>query len=660
MPEPKTNNTHYKTTTGKAIMVPAAVGGPRPGTPKKPATLAKKSSRSSRPSGNAKFANTAAQGTDAANLHVQLHALSRQVNARTDEQQLRETFRNIILEHTEGIGVGHVVMDEFSNWDLAPQNTSGRVPRRNDFVEKFASCCNTTVQRGSIQIEKFLGLDSIYVPIQIGSSRPEVLLLLTEEANTPHALFVLEIAVAYLSLWLKEIRTSRSTWKLTSLAALIELVSQIESQPSADNACQVAASELARYLNCGTVAIALLHKGRFKAHALSDNGDVNRHSEAWRAFETTLNEALLRNEKATWPSESEQSRHLLLAHEQLAKQIGCGAVHSRPLKSVDDSVVGAIVLTGEKELIQGDRLPNFLDAASPRIASALSVVQRAEQTRWQKIKSSVKSQLQTVKGRVWYGAAAVVVGLMLMPVPYRVRCGCQTETTTKRYAVAPFDGLVKRGFVRPGDIITAGQLLAEMDGQQIRLELASVVADANKSRKQREIELSSRNVSASLLAGFETERLQAKQQQLEAQQEHIEIRSPLDGVVVSGSLEKSEGASVRTGDVLFEVAPLESLKIDVAIPASEIAHVRVGDHTRVWIDGMESKSFSGNIERIHPQSELRDGRNVFVAEVTVENQHQLLRPGMQGHARVDGPSRPLAWNLFHKPWNYVTSRMTWW
>ena len=37
-----------------------------------------------------------------------------------------------------------------------------------------------------------------------------------------------------------------------------------------------------------------------------------------------------------------------------------------------------------------------------------------------------------------------------------------------------------------------------------------------------------------------------------------------------------------------------------------------------------------------------------------------FRPGMSGSARIDGPKRPLGWNLFHKPWEFLVSRLTWW
>ena len=125
-------------------------------------------------------------------------------------------------------------------------------------------------------------------------------------------------------------------------------------------------------------------------------------------------------------------------------------------------------------------------------------------------------------------------------------------------------------------------------------------------------------------------------------------------------MEKAEGASVDKGQMLFEVGPIDQLNVEIAIPAEEIAQVRVGQQTRVWIDGFESDSFLGKIEKIAPRSELKNARNVFIAQLTIENPDQRFRPGMQGKIRIDCRRHTLLWNLFHKPWNYFMSRITWW
>lgn len=147
---------------------------------------------------------------------------------------------------------------------------------------------------------------------------------------------------------------------------------------------------------------------------------------------------------------------------------------------------------------------------------------------------------------------------------------------------------------------------------------------------------------------------------LKYKQDHLKIRSPISGVVLSGSLERAEAASVKTGQVLFEIGPLDPVKIEIAIPADDASQVKKGHPVTVWIEGQEDRPLESVIERIHPRSEIRDALNIFVAELKFENPDEMLRPGMKGVVRIDAEKRSLGWSLFHKPVNYLRSRLTWW
>ena len=54
-------------------------------------------------------------------------------------------------------------------------------------------------------------------------------------------------------------------------------------------------------------------------------------------------------------------------------------------------------------------------------------------------------------------------------------------------------------------------------------------------------------------ANLEMKRLDMKRQLLAERQQHLQIRSPISGTVVSGDIEKSEGAPLAIGQNLFEI-----------------------------------------------------------------------------------------------------------
>ncbi len=608
------------------------------------------------PVANKRVGDESLANAEIASLHAELHGL---VMMPAEDATIREQFRKRTMSATNAVGVANLEMLEDGTWDLRPGNSTGRVPRRHDFVEKFSQSCSATLERGSIQLESFLGLQAIFVPVLVTGCRPEVLLILTRDSDPRHAVFVAEIILDYFVLWLKQRNTTDNAWKLNSLAALIELVSAIEKTDDRREAAQTIANEFVRYLGCEHAAVGLTKGRKIRVEAIAGLSAGDTSSEIHKLNEAALNESWLRDEAAVWPASEEESSHLLLAHKQLAAESDLTSVVSAPLRTPDNEVVGT-VLVGCKNLQDSGRLFNFIRAASPRIASAVEVVKRAEVSKFTKLCRSVQSGCKAVEGRIWLGVAAVLIGLLFVPMRYHVRCGCELNSKNRQFSVAPFNGIVETIHVQPGDMVKKGQLLASMDGQAIRFQLASVAADLAKAKKERDIELSNGDIPRSLVAELEAKSLSAENELLKFQQSQVEVRAPIDGIVLAEQFENAEGASITKGDVLFEVGSFDPLTIEVNIPAEEIAHVRVGMTTKVWVSGYESRPFKAQLTSVSPRSEMRDSRNVFVAQFEIQNDEGLFRPGMNGQVRIDTDAKTLGWNLFHKPWNFMVSRLTWW
>ena len=126
---------------------------------------------------------------------------------------------------------------------------------------------------------------------------------------------------------------------------------------------------------------------------------------------------------------------------------------------------------------------------------------------------------------------------------------------------------------------------------------------------------------------------------LRYQQEHLQVRSPIEGIVLSGSLERSEAASVETGQVLFEIGPVKPMRIEIEIPANEVAQTKPGFPVSIWINGQEDDVIKGEIVKIRPSSTTRNAKNVFIVEVKFPNDDERLRPGMEGAHMVDNGLR---------------------
>ncbi len=130
-------------------------------------------------------------------------------------------------------------------------------------------------------------------------------------------------------------------------------------------------------------------------------------------------------------------------------------------------------------------------------------------------------------------------------------------------------------------------------------------------------------------------------------------------MIASGDLERAEGAKLKIGQTLFEIAPLDKMIVEVAIADSEIAHVSKGQQVDIRLDAFPGELMSATITRIEPRSELRDHDNVFIAQVEVDNAEGKLRPGMKGRVRVRTDNRMLGWIVFHKAWEASTKAIAW-
>ena len=587
------------------------------------------------------------------------------VSGRFNEQVIRTKFVQLLLNSPGIVGACYVQKDPQGLWMPSVAAPSvGRLPERRGFAEDLSSRCEDVVKSPNVQtakIESSGELHGLFATIAPRNSQPEILLVVAQSQQAALRLIQTTQKVTQaIQLWLNGRNSADMDWQAQALAAIIEIVGKVESQETSKAAAEEVANLLANRTGCASVAVGRFSKNRMQLEAISGVGKIDQGSDSSREYLQALVESATRKRPGLFPAIRQDNNFLLQAHKQLAAGTKSAAVYSLPLVDDSDQTIGAVVFTGEREMLSSSQFKRFNDAAAQPLARSLSVIDKVKQTALTRTRTMVKRKLSFSRQMLILVGLVCLVLLMFLPITYRVRCNCVTEPVSRRFAVAPFDGQIETGLVEAGDLVTAGQVLAEMDGRTINWELYGVLAERQQSLRTREIELSERNVSQTILAELEYDRLVSQEEILQHRREHLMIKSPIDGVVLSGSLERAEAASVETGQVLFEIGPVRPMRIEVAVSSDEIAQVREGHQAKVWIEGQEDRPVTGKILRIHPRSETRDAKNVFVAQIEFPNEDERLRPGMKGSVRIDGEKRSLGWSLFHKPVNYVRSRLTWW
>ncbi|MFN3192737.1 MAG: efflux RND transporter periplasmic adaptor subunit [Aureliella sp.] len=256
-------------------------------------------------------------------------------------------------------------------------------------------------------------------------------------------------------------------------------------------------------------------------------------------------------------------------------------------------------------------------------------------------------------------AALSVVVVGVIPFPFSIKCDVTCEPQTRRFVSAPFDAKLLKSLVKAGDQVVAGQVLAELDGGDLQTQLANLQAKLSQSQQRHTAALSNGDASEAELERLESAHLRGEIRILQSRFDRLQIMAPIDGIVVAGNLERSEGSTIQMGDNLFEVAPIDHMIAEVAIPEEQIAFVKKDLQTRISLNSHGGQTLRTKLDSIHPRNEMLNGQSVFVAEASLANESASLLPGMTGSARIDVGYRPIAWLLFHRPYEKLRQLIGW-
>ncbi len=447
-------------------------------------------------------------------------------------------------------------------------------------------------------------------------------------------------------------------WQVESTAAIVDLMSQIALSHDRKSAAIVATNRLAGFLNASVVAIGFCsRRGRTNNQVMSISGSakIDAGGKQAKLLQTAMDESLVRGGFTSLPAIEADDRAMKLAHQQLLESHPNHRLVSSPLVTSDGETLGAWVCLLPDDVQNQARTVRFVNAVSNLLADAMYANREAAAGVCQRATRSVVRFFDGKVGRRAAAALAAILLILCIPMPHRVACNCQLQPTERRFAVAPFQGILLESFVQPGDLVSAGQSIAKMDDRELVLQLADLTAQRETVRKKRDVSRSARDAAATKIAELEIEQLNAQIALARYKQDRLTIRAPVDGVVLQGKLENAQGAPVRTGDVLVEVSPLATLKLELNVAECDLSFVAPKQPVTFSLEGTPFQQLQGSIDRIRPESEIRNNRNVFVSELAVDNEDQKFRPGMQGYAKVAAGNRPLGWLLFHRPAQRVYS-----
>lgn len=114
------------------------------------------------------------------------------------------------------------------------------------------------------------------------------------------------------------------------------------------------------------------------------------------------------------------------------------------------------------------------------------------------------------------------------------------------------------------------------------------------------------------------------------------IKSPIDGIVLTRSLEPGQTVAASfTAPELFVLAEnLELMELNVAVAEADIGRVEAGQKATFTVDAWPDRSFSANVRRVSFGSVVTDNVVTYQTELEVSNKDLSLRPGMTATADI--------------------------
>ena len=443
----------------------------------------------------------------------------------------------------------------------------------------------------------------------------------------------------------------------------LETLSAVNREQRFTSAAMAFCNEVTSRWQCDRVSIGFL-KGRYvQLRAMSHTENFSRKMQVVQDIESAMEECLDQDVEILSPAPKE-CMYVHRATDQLAKRYGPLAVLSLPLRWQGKVMA---VLTLERPA-EGAFSPDEIETV--RLACELCTARLANLYEYDRgIAATIALKLRKCVGVLvgprytWVKVTAMlclaaIIFLIFAKGEFRAKAPFMLEATHQQVIPAPFDGYIKGVDVEVGDTVEgATTVLGSLDTAELRLSLAAVKAEKAGYLKQASAAMRDGLTAKAQIAQADADKAQAQIELLEYQISQASLISPLGGVVVKGDLKRQIGAPVKTGDVLFEVCPLEALRAELLVSEEEIYDITVGQEGVLATASYPGQQIKFLVERINPIAEVVNQRNVFRVRVQLLETYSWMRPGMEGVAKVSVGQRRYAWMWSRKIVNWIRMQL---
>jgi len=254
--------------------------------------------------------------------------------------------------------------------------------------------------------------------------------------------------------------------------------------------------------------------------------------------------------------------------------------------------------------------------------------------------AQVKAQLEAAKANVLNQRAAVEKARADVSNAHAALAVARAQTAKAQVAVLDS----RRDLGRKRDLKRKG-FIAQADEDAAQAAHDSAIAQAESTKAQEDAQASMiRSAQAQLrvaeallqtaLANVGQQEAALRQAQVDL--DHTEIRAPVEGVVVSRTVDVGQTvAASLQAPTLFTIAQdLTDMQVDTNVDEADVGRIRVGLRATFTVDAFRGRTFSGEVMQVRKAPQTVQNVVTYNVVVSARNPEGRLLPGMTANVRL--------------------------
>lgn len=216
-------------------------------------------------------------------------------------------------------------------------------------------------------------------------------------------------------------------------------------------------------------------------------------------------------------------------------------------------------------------------------------------------------------------------------------------------------GIVAHLYVDYNSIVKKGQVIAELDKTNLISELNRSRADLSSAQSTLDYQRANYNRYKTLYEKglvsadeFESNRLnyEKARQSVASSQESVRkaetnlgyatITSPIDGVVLSKSVEEGQtvAASFNTPELFTIAQDLTNMRVIADIDEADIGGVKEGQRVSFTVDAFPDDKFEGSVTQVRQQATTSSNVVTYEVVISAPNNDLKLKPGLTANVTI--------------------------